>query len=363
MSKIIFAKTKEKMHKRLAALQEILVKEGVDAYLIEDPIELAYFTGQSFSMGRLWVTKKHAALFVDARYIEAAKKGSFIQPVILLTRDAEKEFITKARPSIWGCDATRLPYSRVEMLKGMLLDIGGGFVSKEGLSTSLRMVKSDDEIKKMKKSSALLTKVYTALLSKIRVGMKEKDVATCFEILLREMGAEASAFDPIVAFGANSAMPHYRAGGAVLKKDQMILLDLGLVLDGYHSDMTRVIFHGRPDPFLLKLCSVVRNAHKAAVALSRKGACVGDLDRAARAVMKKEGLEEYFTHSLGHGIGLETHESPRIRYDGADKDLILEPGMVITIEPGLYIPGKGGVRWEDMILITEKGPINMTKAV
>jgi Xaa-Pro aminopeptidase len=143
----------------------------------------------------------------------------------------------------------------------------------------------------------------------------------------------------------------------------MILLDLGLVLDGYHSDMTRVLFHDKPDPVMAGLCSVVRRAHSAAVALCSPGTKIGALDEAARCVMREEGLEQYFTHSLGHGIGLITHEAPRIRFDSIDKDTHLTPGMVITIEPGLYLPNKGGVRWEDMILITETGHMNLTKGV
>lgn len=363
MSKGFSAKVKEQMQRRLADLMSYLKKDNVDAFLVEDPKDLFYFTGQNFSMGRLWVGREEAALFVDARYIESAQRYSFIQPSILLSAEREKEFLQRLAPHTIAFDGALLSFNRAEALKKMALDIGSTCISKEGYTSSVRMVKTDEEIKKIRASASLLKKVYKELLCKIKTGMTEKDVAMCFEILLRQMGAEAAAFEPIVAFGANSAMPHHRAGDARLKTGQIILLDLGLIYGGYHSDMTRLLFHGRPDAKMLHLCAVVKRAHSAAVALCQPGQTVAALDIAARDQMRQEDMEPYFTHSLGHGIGLDTHERPRVRFDSIDKDLILQPGMVITIEPGLYLPGIGGVRWEDMILITDKGHVNLTKGV
>lgn len=154
-------------------------------------------------------------------------------------------------------------------------------------------------------------------------------------------------------------MPHYRAGKAKLKKNDTALIDIGVVVNGYHSDMTRVLFFGKPDPLLKKMYPIVKEAQKAALSMCRPGIAVKELDLAARHVMNKYGVEQYFIHSLGHGIGLETHEAPRIKWNGEDKEMLLKPGMVITIEPGLYFPGKGGLRYEDTIIINEQGHENL----
>jgi Xaa-Pro aminopeptidase len=140
-----------------------------------------------------------------------------------------------------------------------------------------------------------------------------------------------------------------------MKGGDIVLIDIGVIVEKYHSDMTRMLFYQKPDPELEKLHHINKSAHDAALLLCRPGTKIGMLDRAARDVMAKHGVEALFVHSLGHGIGLETHEYPRIKWDGEDKDLLLQPGMVFTVEPGLYVPGKGGVRYEDTILITEAG--------
>jgi Xaa-Pro aminopeptidase len=183
----------------------------------------------------------------------------------------------------------------------------------------------------------------------------EKELAKRFEIFCLENGAEGLSFSPIIAFGPNSAMPHYRSQDAQLKKGDVVLIDIGVVCDGYHSDMTRVLFFEQEDPYLSKLYEIVKRAQHSALQMCRPGTKMGQLDRAARSVMKEEGVEELFIHSLGHGIGLEVHEFPRIKFDGEDKDVVLETGMVFTVEPGLYVPGTGGVRYEDTILITDAG--------
>jgi Xaa-Pro aminopeptidase len=210
----------------------------------------------------------------------------------------------------------------------------------------------------MKKSAALVWKGFEHIRRSLKVGVTEKELALSFEIFCRKQGAEKLSFDPIIAFGKNTAYPHYRAGDVKLKKDQLVLIDIGVVVDHYHSDMTRTVFFGNPDPRLVLLETVVKKAHAAALKLCKVGTKVGDLDKAARQVIEKAGLKELILHSLGHGIGLETHEFPRLKYKGEDQSTLLQEGMVITIEPGLYLPGVGGVRYEDTIVITSKGYTN-----
>lgn len=353
------------MQNRLKRLQSYLALEKVDACLLEDPADLYYFTGLDMSYGRLWVDKTKAALFVDSRYIEAAKQGSYVQPVFLLKEENEKTFVQHIRAEKVAFDGATLSYIRSFELQKFLERCGRPFqlVTKDRLTFPLRMVKGMLEIKDLKASVQILKKAYRLVKERLKEGVTEAQIAREFEVGLRLLGAEKSAFEPIIAFGKNSAMPHYRAGKAKLKKDQIILMDLGVVVNHYHSDMTRILFHGVPHPQLLRLASVVKKAHKEALKLCRPGVCIGQLDEAARSVMRKENMEEYFTHSLGHGIGLETHEAPKIRFDSKEAGLVLQPGMVITIEPGLYRPGIGGVRWEDMVLITKDGFENLTSGI
>jgi Xaa-Pro aminopeptidase len=223
---------------------------------------------------------------------------------------------------------------------------------------TLRAIKEKQEIVLMKKSAALLWKGFQFLRKALKKGVTEKELATRFEIFCLENGAERLAFEPIIAFGKNGAMPHYRSQNVKLKDGDAVLIDIGVVLNNYHSDMTRVVFYKKEDPYIRHLYDIVKRAQMSALKLCRPGTKFKELDLAARKIMREEGVEDLFVHSLGHGIGLETHEYPRIKFDNEDKDVVLESGMVFTVEPGLYVPGKGGVRYEDTIVITPTGYAN-----
>jgi Xaa-Pro aminopeptidase len=207
----------------------------------------------------------------------------------------------------------------------------------------------------MRNSANLLWRGFEFIQSSLKVGVTEKEISKKFEIFCLEQGGEGLSFEPIIAFGASSAMPHYRSQNVPLTADRIVLVDIGVKLDGYHSDMTRCLFFGKEDPYLSRLYEITQKAQRSALAECRPGQTVKQIDLAARHVYKKEGVEELFVHSLGHGIGLEVHEYPRIKFDTEDKDLVLEEGMVFTVEPGLYVPGVGGVRYEDTIVITSDG--------
>ena len=235
--------------------------------------------------------------------------------------------------------------------------------AKKGLVDDLRLIKDAHEIRLMKKAAELGYKAYQYIRKKLKPGVTEIELAKLLEIYCLKEGATGMSFEPIIAFGKNSALPHYHPGKTKLKANDIVLFDLGVMLNGYASDMTRVDFVGKVDPKLREIFEVNKAAQRMALAKCRPGVKLKELDIAARRVMKSAGYEEYYVHGLGHGIGLEVHEFPGIKVKGIDRNVVLEPGMVITIEPGIYLPGKGGVRYEDTIVITKDGYVNLYPSV
>jgi len=321
----------------------------VDLLIIEKPIDLFYLTGLNLSLGTLLISKKGGHLFVDGRYLAFAQKKGPCSCEKTTNEAVSKKLSSYSKI---GFDAAETSYARFQELTKLAKK---DLTPLKKLTDSTRAIKTLTEIKALKKSAALLWKGFQFLKKSLKVGITEKAAATLFEVFCLENGAEKVAFDPIVAFGKNTAFPHYRPGSTRLKKGDAVLLDLGVVVDHYNSDMTRTFFFGKPDPRLVVFHAVVKEAHDAALLLCRPGVKVGELDRAARHVIEKAGLDRYLAHSLGHGVGLEIHEFPRIKFQGEDTNVLLEEGMVITIEPGLYWPGVGGCRFEDTIVITRKG--------
>lgn len=325
---------------RVHQLQE-KCRQDERSFIIEDPIDLFYFTGLDLSRGVLIISSHDARLFVDGRYIQAATVKSPV-PAALLD---EKIYSKTAKNMVF--DSKKTAYDRFLQLQ----KIFGNVRPERGFVDSIRAVKGKEELVAMRKSSAVLKSGFAHLQQSLKTGMTEKDAAWAFEKHCREHGASGMAFEPIIAFGTNSSMPHYRAGEKKLEKNDMVLIDIGVVVDHYHSDMTRVLFRGTGYEEMKDCYALVQKASNAAMSLCKPGVSACTLDKAARAVLRQAGKEEYFTHSLGHGIGLETHEFPRIKQDGEDKDAIISSGMVFTIEPGIYLPGKGGVRFETTVIM------------
>lgn len=310
--------------------------------LIEDPIDLYYLTGLQLSLGSLIVEPQQATLFVDGRYIEAAQK---VFPAKLLDHLFDKRYTSLV------FDSEKTSVARLVALeKGFGKDLRPvGYLTR-----SLRMIKETGEIEKIKHSCMLVAKFMKQLEAKLRPGVQEKEIGIAFHQMALEQGIEKLSFDPIVAFGAHAAMPHYRTGSKILEAQECALLDLGTMYQGYCSDMTRTFF---ADPELYQL---VQKAKEAAASLARPGEKLGVLDEAARAVFAQAGMLEHYLHSLGHGLGLEIHEAPRLKAGNAEHDLIIQKNMVVTIEPGLYVAGHGGVRLEDTYLITDSGAVALT---
>lgn len=341
---------------RIKKLQQSLPAEEVDLFLVENPVELFYLTGLSLSLGYLFVQEKKSILFVDGRYLEIARKKSPV-PVEELSGEGQLSFLKGGK--ILGFNGDKISFSNFTALKKLCRKVKITIISKPHLLKKQRLIKDKTEVALMKKSALFAYQAYTYIKKKLKPGVTEIELARELQIYCLKNGAEKMSFEPIIAFGKNSSLPHHHPGQTRLKVNDIALFDLGVVVDNYCSDMTRVVFTGKEDPQLKQLFGVNRAAQLAALAQCRPGVALKELDIAARAVMKKAGLEEYFVHSLGHGIGLEVHEYPRIKKDNLDRNLLLEAGMAITIEPGLYLPGKGGVRYEDTIIITPNGYVNL----
>jgi Xaa-Pro aminopeptidase len=214
------------------------------------------------------------------------------------------------------------------------------------------MVKSDEEIELIRASVITNSQAFGRAVKKLRIGMSERDLAAEIDCQMRRLGAERPAFETIVASGERSALPHARPGANPIASGQLLLVDMGASRDGYASDMTRMIFTGRPGTRVKRLYAAVLEAQLAAVDAVRDGITADAVDRRARQTLKRHGLDKAFVHSTGHGLGLEIHEPPRV---GKREKTRLEAGMVITIEPGAYLEGLGGVRIEDTVLVTERG--------
>lgn len=318
--------------------------------LIEQTADLLYLTGLNLSKGRLLVLKDEATLFVDGRYFERAKKEA---PCSVSIWDDFK----KIEEEQIGFDSGFVTYEGYVSLKKLLPKVE--WIPKPNPVQEIRAVKEPKEIDALKKAAHLTWRGYERIVECLKEGISEEGLALEFEFFCRKNGASGLSFEPIIAFGENSAYPHYRAGKSLLKKGQHVLIDVGAVLEQYRGDLTRIHYFGKPDEKIVHFEKIVSLAQKKAIARIKPGVKIGELDQIVQDEFDKVNVKQFYTHSLGHGIGLETHEFPRIRFDGENKDVILKPGMVFTIEPGLYEPGVGGVRREDMIVVTEQGHENL----
>lgn len=324
----------------------------MEALWLEDPTDLFYLTGLWFSVAKLVLEDHRATLFVDGRYYEIAKKKVKNCEVILFEKEENCKPFKNAKKI--GFDSSQLTLDRFFSLKRI-------YSKQEWIPFSkplkeIRLIKEKEEIQALKKAAQVTWNGYQHVLKNLKEGISEAELAWLFERFCREHGATNLSFEHIIAFGENSAYPHYRPQKeCLLKQNQMVLIDVGALVDHYCGDMTRTHFFGTPDPQLSHLQTLVKQAHDAAFSHAQPGIKLGELDQIVHDFFAKEGVDSLFCHSLGHGIGLEVHEYPRIRFDGVDKDLVLQPGMVFTIEPGLYLPEVGGIRYENTVVITENG--------
>jgi Xaa-Pro aminopeptidase len=326
----------------------------IDALLVSAPPNVRYLSGFTGDNGLLLLTPHSQTLFTDPRFtIQAAEECTCeVETVTKTPLDhAALRVIRKRRMKRIGFEASRMLYDTYQRIhnslpKGVALKPVGPEVDR------LRMVKSDDEIARIRRSVLTNSEAFERVTQSIRAGARESAIAAELEYQMRQLGAEKAAFETIVAIGSRSALPHAQPTARKLANDELLLIDMGACQDGYMSDMTRVVFLGRPTRRVRTMYNAVLKAQLAAIDSVRPGVTAAHVDRAARRVLDAEGLGKAFVHSTGHGLGLEIHEAPRL---GRRDKTKLAPGMVITIEPGAYVRDFGGIRIEDTVLVTQNG--------
>lgn len=326
----------------------------IDALLVSGLPNIRYLTGFTGDHALLLITPGAQTLFTDPRYtIQAADECSC--PVKTVGKGplevAVAQTIARKRLKRIGFEAGRMLYDSYRRIK-QLLPLGATLKPVGAVVEKLRMTKSPEEIARIRASVLTNSTAFSKAIGSIRAGVSESAIAGRLEYEMRRLGAEKAAFDTIVAFGERAALPHARPTSRKLATNEIVLIDMGSCQDGYMSDMTRVLFLGKPNRRTMHMYQAVEKAQLAALDAVRAGVTAGDVDRRARKVLESEGLGKAFVHSTGHGLGLEIHEPPRL---GKRDKTRLEPGMVITIEPGAYIRGFGGVRIEDTVVVTQNG--------
>ncbi len=340
---------------RIEKLWDLLSENKWDGLIVDAPTDLYYLTGISLSAGRLLIEPSKATLFVDGRYFEACQKA--VSFPVFLTKGYLKDSGFAQQAALENkkiaFDSASTPYHVYE-------ELSETFKSTKWTPTPQpirlqRQKKDQEEIEKLKESARLVTQGMEFAKSQLREGISEIEVARALEIFWIEKGGEGLSFSPIIAFGKNGAFPHYRAGDVGLQKGDSVLIDIGVCKNHYHSDITRVFSFGAPSERIKEIYKVVFQAQKSALAMCRPGVALSALDEVAREVIIRAGYGDFYPHSLGHGVGLEIHELPVVRKEGSSPLKTLSAGMVITVEPGIYVPEKGGVRLEDTIAITDSG--------
>lgn len=338
---------------RLRHVRTAIQSRGLDGVLVTSPVNIRYLTGFTGTNGLLVLTARKVVLITDARYALQAKLEARKPVHVIVTHDGLYEEAARRAllpsGSRIGFEAHQVTYAHYRTLRRLFPDVS--LVSTRDVVEDGMVVKDQEEIAFMRKAAEISSRVFTEVLSVVRPGVKELDVAAEISYLHRKLGAEGDAFDVIVASGERSAFPHARAGSKEIRNGELVTMDFGCVVGGYHSDITRTIAVGRVSARARRMYDAVRSAQQEALEHARAGKLARDLDAVARKRLAKSGFGRYFQHSLGHGLGLRLHERPRISRLGTE---ILVSGSVITIEPGVYIPNFGGVRIEDVVLLHER---------
>jgi Xaa-Pro aminopeptidase len=336
-----------------------------DVFLASHMANVRYLCGFTGSSGVLLLARSGCVFFTDGRYTEQAREEVAGARVVIVRKSAlaaAAEWLLRRAGRrgrlLAGIESEHLTVSARTLLM-RLLSPRVRLRNTAGVVERQRMVKDEGELAAIRQAAKLGSSLLETALPLIRPGTTEAAIAAEMEYAARRAGAEGMSFPTIVAAGARSALPHAHASARAIPRRGFVLLDFGVILAGYCSDMTRTVCVGRPTAEARGVYEAVREAQAAAIAAVRPDIAVGEVDRAARNVLRSASLARYFTHSTGHGVGLEIHETPRV---AAGQQERLRPGMVITIEPGVYLAQRGGVRIEDMVVVTSRGSEVLTSA-
>lgn len=331
----------------------LLRKHGVDSVLITKPENVRYLSGYRGDDACLFIARRARFLITDERFALQAKKDVKDFKIVIACSplsDVISGLAVKAGVKKLGFESSHLSYASYERIRSGIK--GAEPVSVHGMIEALRQVKDSREIAFIRDSVNILENAVAYFKSILKPGLSENDLAAKTEYFIRAASGEWASFELIVASGPNSAFPHAKPTDRIVRPNDMVLLDLGVSYEGYKSDLTRVFFLGKINPERRKIYGIVREAQRRSIEAIKPGAKISHIDGAARGFINAKGLGKRFGHALGHGIGLEVHESPSI---SSKNQAILRTGMVFTVEPAVYISGWGGVRIEDMVLVTRKG--------
>lgn len=345
---------------RLDKLRSRMKEAHLDAVFVSSLENRYYFSNFRGSSGALLVTAEKAYLLTDFRYVDQAKSETIQYEVIDHNRDiftVVKKLIVNSFVKKVGIEYDTLSVEEFVSLKEVLLDVK--FEKVDPLFYEIRMIKDNQEISYLEEAVSYCDRAFEHILSFIKPGMTESEVGLELEFFMRKAGAEGIKANHVIASGERSSLPHGQATDRVIQVGDFVKMDIGARVKGYYSDFTRTVVVGEPSSKQLEIYQIVKEAQEAALAAIGPGKVCSELDEVARSIIRSAGYGENFGHSLGHSIGLAVHEKPVMR---ESDHTVLAPGMVITVEPGIYIPGFGGVRIEDFVVITEDGYRNLTKA-
>ena len=339
------------MSSRIARLRELYERDS--SFLISDPINIRYLCGFTGSFGYLLINPNDAVLFTDSRY-EIQSRAETVDVSITLGRDLKtfvREQVAAQRVLIEGNHMSVGTFAALEAISDLQ------FTASHGLVEQLRVIKDKAELAALTRAGETTTSALSALILTKLVGLSERQIATHLDRIMVDLGSDGIGFETIVASGPNSAIPHHHPGDRILSQGDLLKIDFGAALAGYKSDCTRTFVVGEPNDFQRDLHESVRRAQQAGRDAVRNGVVARDIDTAVRTALQDHEFSATFQHGLGHGVGLAIHEDPFL---GAKNDTRLASGTVVTIEPGMYVESRGGVRIEDTIVITDDGYINLT---
>ncbi|MDP7977129.1 Xaa-Pro dipeptidase [Bacillus sp. WLY-B-L8] len=344
---------------KLTKLRSAFGEAGIDGILLTNQHSRRYMTNFTGTAGVVLISNERALFITDFRYVEQAQKQTAGYEIVQHTGTIIEEVAKQVKDlgiQKLGFEQDTLTYSSYTAYKG---EVDAEFVATSGIVEKLRLIKTDSEIKILKEAAQIADAAFEHILSFIRPGVSEIEVSNELEFFMRKQGATSSSFDIIVASGLRSALPHGVASEKLIEKGDFVTLDFGAYYKGYCSDITRTIAVGEPSDKLKAIYNIVLEAQLRGVNGIKAGLTGREADALTRDYITEKGYGEYFGHSTGHGIGLEIHEAPSLAFRS---ETVLEPGMAVTVEPGIYIPNVGGVRIEDDIIVTTEGNEVLTKS-